>query len=134
MAGRTKDENICYLSHEKSNYSKLQKTILFSLTNDGIKFEGTSRRKDRDYMADSIAAPAPTPKMDEARDFILENVEDGMEVSELEKMAKAAGIAQETIRNARAALKKDNRIKIKPMGFGKEKKWRLYITPENETE
>lgn len=133
MAGRTKDENICYLSHEKSNYGKLQKTILFSLSDNGIKFEGTSRRKDRDYMADSIAAPAPTPKLDEARDFILENVEDGMEVSELERMAKAAGITLETIRNARAALKKDNRIKIKPMGFGKEKKWRLYITPENET-
>ena len=134
MAGRTKDENICYLSHEKSNYGKLQKTILFSLSDKGIQFEGTSKRKDRDYMADSIVAPAPTPKLDEARDFILENIEDGMEVGELEKMAKAAGITLGTIQNARAILKKDNRIKIKQTGFGKEKKWRLYTVPENERE
>ena len=134
MAGRTKDENICYLSHEKSNYGKLQKTILFSLSDNGIKFEGTSRRKDRDYMADNIAAPAPTPKLDEARDFILENIEDGMEVGELERMAKAAGITLGTIQNARAVLKKDNKIKVKPTGFGKEKKWRLYTVPENKRE
>ena len=133
MAGRTKDENICYISHEKSNYQKLQKTILFSLTDDGIEYRGTSNRKDRDYMADNISSPAPTPKLDEAREFILENGEDGMEISELEQMAKAAGITLETIRNARAALKKDKRIKVKSTGFGKEKKWRLYITPENET-
>ena len=134
MAGRTKDENICYLSHEKSNYGKLQKTILFSLSDNGIKFEGTSRRKDRDYMADNIAAPATTPKLDEARDFILENIEDGMEVGELERMAKAAGITLGTIQNARAVLKKDNKIKVKPTGFGKEKKWRLYTVPENKRE
>jgi len=132
MAGRTKDENICYLSHEKSNYGKLQKTILFSLSDNGIKFEGTSRRKDRDYMADSISSPAPTPRLDEAKDFILENLEDGMEVGELEKMAKAAGIAADTLKNARAILKKDNKIKIKPMGFGKEKKWRAYTVHETE--
>ena len=133
MAGRTKDENICYLSHEKSNYIKLQKTILFSITDDGgIEFKGTSRRKDRDYMADSISTPAPTPRLDEARDFILENIEDGMEVKELEQMAKAAGITLETLRNAKAALKKDKKIVIKSIGFGKEKKWLLYTTNEKE--
>ena len=85
-------------------------------------------------MADNIAAPAPTPKLDEARDFILENIEDGMEVGELERMAKAAGITLGTIQNARAVLKKDNKIKVKPTGFGKEKKWRLYTVPENKRE
>ena len=134
MAGRTKDEGIMYLSHEKSNYGELQKTILFSLSDNGVEFRGTSRRKDRDYMADSISSPAPSPKMDEAKDFILENIEDGMEVKELEQMAKAAGITMETLRNARAVLTKDKRIKIKPVGFGKDKKWLLYTVNENETE
>ena len=134
MAGRTKDENICYLSHEKSNYITLQKTILFSVTDEGgIEFKGTSRRKDRDYMADSISTPAPTPRLDEAKEFILENIEDGMEIGDLEEMAKAAGITQATLRDAKAILKKDNRIKIKSTGFGKEKKWRLYTVPEQES-
>ena len=133
MAGRTKDEGIMYLSHEKSNYGELQKTILFSLSDEGVEFRGTSRRKDRDYMADSISTPAPSPKMDEAKEFILENIEDGMEVGEMEKMAKSAGITQSTLRDAKAILKKENRIKIKPIGFGKDKKWLLYTTNETES-
>lgn len=133
MAGRTKDENICYLSHEKSNYITLQKTILFSVTEEGgIEYKGTSRRKDRDYMADSISTPAPTPRLDEAKEFILENIENGMEVGEMEKMAKAAGITVDTLRNAKAILKKDNRIMIKPIGFGKDKKWLLYTVHESD--
>ena len=133
MAGRIKDENICYLSHEKSNYTTLQKTILFRVTEEGgIEFKGTSRRKDRDYMADNISSPAPSPRLDEAKDFILDNLEEGMEVSELEKMAKAAGISGETLKNARAVLVKDKRIAVKNFGFGKDKKWCLYTVHETE--
>lgn len=132
MAGRTKDEGICYLSHEKSNYGRLQKTILFSVTDMGIEYKGTSNRKDRDYMADNITVPAPTPRLEEAKDFILENVETYIEVGELEKMAKAAGISPETLKNARAELKKEGRIKIVGRGFGKEKKWYLYTVNETE--
>lgn len=132
MAGRTKDEGICYLSHEKSNYGRLQKTILFSVSDDGVEFKGTSKRKDRDYMADNISTPASTPRLDEAIEFILENVPDeGIEVSELEKTAKAAGIAADTLKNARAQLKKDKRILLKSIGFA-PKKWMLYTTHETE--
>lgn len=133
MAGRTKDEGICYLSHEKSNYGRLQKTILFSVTDNGIEFKGTSRRKDRDYMADNISSPMPSPKMDEARDFILENIEDGMEITELEQMAKAAGITTSTLREAKAALKKEKRISIRSTGFGKGKKWMLCTVNETNS-
>ena len=137
MAGRTKDENICYLSHEKSNYIALQKTILFSVTDEGgIEYKGTSRRKDRDYMSDNISTPAPTPRLDEATDFILENVPDeGIEVSELEKMAKAAGIAADTLKTARATLKKENQISVRGIGFA-PKKWMIYKVPSttNKTE
>jgi len=132
MAGRTKDEDVMYLSHEKSNYGRLQKTILFSVTDEGIVYKGTSKKKDRDYMAEGGNASAPSPKLDEARDFILENVESYIEIKELEQMAKAAGITQETLRNARAELKKDNLIKIVCRGFGKEKKWYLYTVDKND--
>lgn len=134
MAGRTKDEGICYLSHEKSNYGRLQKTILFSVNDDGVEFKGTSKRKDRDYMSDNISSPAPTPRLDEAKEFILENIEDGMEVKELEAMAKRAGITQATLRDAKAILKKEKRIKISSIGFGKDKKWLLYDNPYTTNE
>ena len=132
MAGRTKDNNICYLSHEKSNYGRLQRTILFSVDETGVIYKGTSSRKDRDYMADNLALPAPTPKLDEAKEFILDNVDECIEVGELEKMAKAAGISKGTLENARAALKKEKLISVKSRGFGKDKKWYLYTANENE--
>lgn len=132
MAGRTKDNEICYMSHEKSNYGPLQKTILFSITEDGVEFKGTSNRRDRDYVSDGVAVTVPSPKLEEARDFILENVDGSIEVCELEKMAKAAGIAKGTLENARASLKKDKLIAIRSMGFGKDKKWMLYTVNKNE--
>ena len=132
MAGRTKDENVCYLSHEKSNYGKLQKTILFSVGDHGIEFRGTSKKKDRDYVAEGTVAPAPSPKLEEAKDFIMENVAGCIEISELEKIAKAAGIAKGTLENARAELKKENLVRIKAAGFGPNKKWFLYTANENE--
>ena len=132
MAGRTKDENICYLSHEKSNYDNLQKTILFTVTEHGIEFRGTTRKKDRDFVAEGTTITTPSPKLDEAKDFILENVGDGIEICELEKMAKAAGISGETLKTARAELKKEKLIIVKPNGFGTSKKWYLYTANKND--
>lgn len=129
MAGRTKDDNICYLSHEKSNYGALQRTILFSVDETGVIFKGTSKKKDRDYVAEGTVSAAPSPRLDEAMDFILENVEGSIEVKELEQMAKSAGISQDTLKNARAELKKEKRIKVFSVGFGKEKKWMISVTP-----
>lgn len=131
MAGRTKDEGICYLSHEKSNYGRLQKTILFSVTDSGVEFKGTSKKKDRDYVAEGAVTTAATPRLDEAMDFILDNVEDKIEVTELEKLAKAAGIASHTLKDARAVLKKQKKILIRSQGFGEDKKWMLYTANKN---
>lgn len=132
MAGRSKDEGIMYLSHEKSNYGRLQKTILFSISDDGIEFKGTSKKKDRDFVAEGTISTASSPKLDEAIDFILENVDGSIEIAELEKMAKAAGIAKGTLENARASLKKDKLISVRSVGFGDQKKWILYTTHKNE--
>lgn len=132
MAGRTKDEGIMYLSHEKSNYGRLQKTILFSVTDHGIEYRGTSKKKDRDYVAEGTTSPTPSPKLDEAKEFILENVDGCIEIKELEKMAKAAGIAQETLKTARAELKKEKLVRVAPVGYGENKKWFLYTANGND--
>lgn len=133
MAGRTKEEGIMYLSHEKSNYGCLQKTILFSVTDSGIEYKGTSKKKDRDYVAEGTTVSTPSPRLEEARDFILENVDGKIEIPELEKLAKAAGISSDTLKNARAALKKEGLIYIRQGGFGESKKWFLYTTNKTET-
>ena len=126
MAGRTKDEGVMYLSHEKSNYGRLQKTILFSVTDTGIEFKGTSKKKDRDYVSEGGTTAAPSPRLDEAMDFIMDNVDKSIEIAELEKLAKAAGIATHTLKDARAVLKKEGKIRISSIGYGDQKKWMLY--------
>ena len=83
-------------------------------------------------MADGVTVTAPSPRLDEAMDFIMENVDGYIEIPELEKMAKSAGISGETLKNARAALRKEGRIKIKQNGFGKDKKWILYTINKTE--
>ena len=129
MAGRTKEDNVCYLSHEKSNYGRLQRTILFSISETGVIFKGTSKKKDRDYVAEGTISSNPAPRLEEAMDFILENVDGSIEVSELEKIAKAAGIASHTLKDARSELKKQKKIRIGSVGFGQEKKWMIFVTP-----
>ena len=135
MCGRTKDKEVCYMSHEKCNYGRLQKTILFSVSDKGVEFKGTSNRKDADYIADGYTTTYhASPKLEEAQEFILDylSTEHKVEVNELEKNATAAGIAKSTMKEARAVLKKDKKIKITTSGYGSEKKWFVLLHMEND--
>ncbi len=57
MAGFTGDENDTrYLSNEKNNYARQQKTVLFTVTENGLpEFAGLSQKHDRDYVQESYA-------------------------------------------------------------------------------
>lgn len=139
MCGRTKDKDICYMSHEKCNYGRLQKTILFSVTEDGVSFKGTSNRKDADYIADGfVSRSVATPKEDEASDFIIEYLAGcenrQCEIAELSRAAKDAGIKEHTLENARASLSQRKIILRKSVGFGKEKKWYVLLPLKNDGE
>ena len=50
-----------------------------------------------------------------------------------EQMAKAAGITVTTLRDAKAEMKKEKRIRVQSTGFGASKKWRLYTVNETES-
>lgn len=138
MCGRTKDKEICYMSHEKCNYGRLQKTILFSINDDGVVFEGTSNRRDADYIADGVTVTQSSPKLDEAREFILEYLagcENRIcEINNLNIAGKAAGISQHTLDDARASLKKDKLIDRKTMGYGETKKWYILLPIKKNAE
>lgn len=136
MAGHTKDKGIMYLSHEKCNYGKLQKTILFSIQDENVvEFRGTTWKKDRDYMADGQMI-FTSPKKEEAKEFILDQLHDGNrhEIRAIDEAAKAAGIAKSTIEDARAELVQDRKIKREKFGFGPTTKWYLLLYPGNYPE
>lgn len=55
MAGYAEGKEIRYLSNEKNNYAKLQKTVLFSIGENGLpRFEGYSDKRDREFLMESM--------------------------------------------------------------------------------
>ena len=76
MAGFTETQGVRYLSNEKNNYAQLQETILFSIDDSGqIQQEGTSWKRDKEYMLDATVAKS-TPKREDCKDFILSVLKD----------------------------------------------------------
>ena len=131
MAGFTEEQGIRYISNEKNNYTELQETILFSINKNGlIQHEGTSWKRDKEYMADAIIAKA-VPKRDDCKEYILHELDKAggyMKTKELEDLAKAAGYSFITIRRAKDELKTNKEIRYIQTGSPKEKVWHIEKT------
>lgn len=138
MMGKTEDEGVRYLSNEKNNYAGLCETLLYSIDGDGlVHTEGTSWKRDREYMQDA-AANVSAPKRDDCKTWILNKLDDAggdMPTKELEDMAKAAGFSYATIRRAKGELKTAGQIDTLQTGGAKDKVWHTYkIAPKGFTE
>ena len=118
LAGETEENDIRYLSHEKSNYSMTAETVLYTLDDEIVRFYGTSVKKDRDFVLEETFTTKQAPARDEARDFILDSLQDGeMEVKELDGLANAMGLSKNAMRNTKSALKNEGQIKYRSEGF-----------------
>ena len=114
MAGYTESQGIRYLSNEKNNYTQLQETILFSINSSGqIVREGTSWKRDKEYMLDAVVAKS-APKREDCKDFILNTLRDTpgqcMKSDDLVKRAQEYGYSFETVKRARGELKKEGLV------------------------
>lgn len=129
MAGETSEEGIRYLSHEKSNYGQTGGTVLYTIINEVVEFKGYTTKKDKDFVTETDFVSRQKPQREEAKEFILEFLKDGeKEVSELDDMAKAMSISANSIKNAKAELKKDGKIKYRPVSLGKGQGFKYYIS------
>lgn len=130
MAGYTEDNGVRYLSNEKNNYDILQRTILYSLDNDGqVQYKGTSLKRDRDYAQEIIAS---TGKRSDCSEWVITALEQASDetipIHELYDEAKDAGYTTATLRRAVEDLVKDGLCKRTSQGFGGTKKW--YISKQ----
>jgi hypothetical protein len=127
IAGDAGENGIRYISHEKCNYGPLQDTILFRLGSDGLKFEGYTEKRDKDYVLAQATFARQAPARDEAKDLILSYLEDGeKETSDLDSALKAQGVSGETLKRAKSALRKDGKITCFSRGFSPKKfYWKL---------
>lgn len=129
MAGETNQAGLRYLAHEKSNYGCTGSTILFTIEDEVIQWKGYTTKKDRDFVVEADFNSRQKPQRDEAKEFILEFLANGeKEVSELDETAKAMSISANSLKNAKADLKKEGKIKYRPVSLGKGQGLKYYIS------
>lgn len=134
MVGETESKGIHYLSHEKSNLAIQGKTILYRINDEVIEFVGYTDKKDRDFIKESDFNAKKSPARDEAKEFILEFLEDGEKpVAELDETAKAMSISANALKNAKFELKADGKIKTWGLGYGANKKWLISLKDTSKT-
>lgn len=124
MLGETQEKGIRYLSQEKSNYGRLEQTVLYTLNDKNVPiFKSYTDKKDRDYVVAESRERSVAPALEDAKIFILDTLREQkqMEVSELDGLAKASGISTNALKNAKAALKKDKEIHTWAVGFNPKK-------------
>lgn len=124
--GETRD--LRYISHEKSNNSKLQKTILFTTPDGVLKFEGLSDKRQEDFISNRTGNNATT--RDAAKVAVIEFLEaDGggeKDTNELTEYAAALSISKRTLERAKSELKEEGKIMyVRPDKVGA--KWKIKL-------
>lgn len=130
MTGIVPDsDGIRYISHEKSNWGRLQDSVLFEL-NDGVPvFRSYSKKKDREFILDDTRRKNVAPAAEGAKEFILDvlNERKQMEVSELDELAKVEGISKNALKDGKATLRKEEVIRTWSKGNGKNMEKKFFI-------
>ncbi len=135
MGGVPNYDGLRYISHEKSNWGKLQDTVLFTL-DDGVPvFKGYSSKKDREFIIEDSKTRNTAPAAEEAKEFIINSLKEHgqMEVSELNELAKVEGISNNALKDAKAALRKDGATHVWNIGYGENKKYFITLKATGKT-
>lgn len=124
MTGIVPDSNgLRYITHEKSNWGKLEDSVLYEL-DDGVPiFKSYSKKKDREFILDEARKKNVAPAAEDAKEFIVETLKEHkqMEVKELDELAAVNGISKHALKDAKAALKKEGVTHVWSVGYGKDK-------------
>ena len=123
IVGYTGEANIHYCSHEKCNYAPPEETVLYSIEDGRVVYKGTSDKHDKDYVSENSAISRTAPARDEAKEVILNILEDGErhKVAELDSTVKASGVSFGTLKRAKTELKNEGKIRYIAEGFGNTK-------------
>lgn len=135
MTGITKDSDIRYISHEKSNWGKLEKSVLYTLNECVPVFKAYTPKKDREFIQEDSRERNIRPVVEDAKDFIIETLAEHkqMDVAELDELAAANSISKNALKDAKAALKKEDVTKVWNIGYGKGKKFLITLKDTEKT-
>ena len=95
-------------------------------------YKSYTDKKDRDYVLAESRERNVAPALEDAKEFILDTLRENhkqMEVSELDDLAKACGISTNSLKNAKAALKREKMVHTWSVGNGyTSKKYLISLT------
>lgn len=131
MTGIVPDsDGIRYISHEKSNWGKLQDSVLFELDNGVPIFKSYSKKKDREFIIEDSRKKNTAPAMEDAKEFILEilNNKKQIEIKELDELATIEGISKNALKDAKSNLRKDGITHTWSVGNGRAAEKKFYIS------
>ena len=119
-----------YISHEKSNWGKLQESVLFKLEDGTPIFQSYTKNKDREFVLMDSKFRNEIPAADTAKDFIISTLEEKgqMEVREIDELAKAVGISNHSLKDAKSELNREKKIHTWSIGNGSNKKYFVTLT------
>lgn len=123
MVGDTQDEGIKYLSHEKSNYGKTGKTMLFKNEGGQPTFWQWSDLKDRDYVLQAAQKRDEKKNgsdIDGAIETILCELSDhpeGVKASDLDDLLNVIGYSFRAVKAAKKALRDRKAIEYRKIGM-----------------
>lgn len=135
MVGTTAEDDVRYISHEKSNWGRLGSTVLFTLEDCVPTFKCYSTKKDKDFILADARERNIRPVVEDAKDFIIDTLEERkqVEVSELDELAKVSGFSKNAMRGAKEALKKEDTTHTWSTGYGKGKKFFMTLKATEKT-
>ena len=124
-------DNVKYLSHEKSNVGPLGDTILFSVDKFGINFKGTSKMRADDYALQKHTQKGrPANDLEELKDYIVRNMPHGKrQADEMKRLLSMNGFSDASVRRAKTELG----INSKREGSFKDSTW-FWVLPDDQDE
>lgn len=132
VVGKTGEKDIRYMSHEKINNAPEQNTVLFTIEDGVPKYRGMTTKKDFDFTTRKSYERAGKDAKEEAEELVLDYLKDGeKEASDLNEYASALSISKETLKRAKAELRKKGFIGYRNTGQGESKKHYVYLIQED---
>lgn len=139
MIGETGEDNLRYISHEKSNYSKLSRTVIFDIVDSVPVFKEWSDKKDRDFILSALQVKNNNgiDYVQECANVILSELADaekktgdGIAVPDMDDLLNGMGYSDRNIRAAKHNLQESGFIQYERSGFGGGVK--MYRNHENK--
>lgn len=119
MVGDADPNGLKYLSHEKSNYGKTGRTMLFRNDHGVPTFQGWTDKKDRDYVLEAARMRSEAKdgaSLNEVCNTILSELSehpDGLPVKDMDELLTSLGMSAWIVKRAKSELKKSGLIKYK---------------------